>query len=94
MTDSPSQDDPELQADIHSKCVNRFIELANVMKDEGLEPGVVSHALMSVSGIYATYAIAGNSNGLNQAGVDKLTEFYRKSLENIQRSKKEQAREA
>jgi len=53
----------------------------------------VSHALMSASCIYATYAIAGNANGLNQAGVDKLSDVFKANLENIQRSKREQARE-
>lgn len=94
MTDSNSADDAAAQAENHAKCVDRFIELANAMKDEGLVPGAVSHALMSASGIYATYAIAGNSNGLNQAGVEKLAEVYKSNLENIQESKKEQAREA
>ena len=88
MTESPSQDDLKMQAENHTKCVDRFIELANAMKDEGLVPGVVSHALMSASGIYATYAIAGNTNGLNPAGVEKLAEIYKNSLESIQESKK------
>ena len=78
------------QAEIHRKCIDRFIELSNTMKDEGLEPGVVSHALMSASGIYATYAIAGNAGGLNESGIDKVTEIYKSSLKNVQRSKKEQ----
>jgi len=91
VTESLSQDDAKIQAENHSKCVDRFIELANAMKDEGLAPGVVSHGLMSASGIYATYAIAGNTNGLNQAGVEKLAGLYQSNLENIQKSKKEQA---
>lgn len=91
MTDSNSKDEAENQAENHAKCVDRFIELANTMKDEGLAPGAVSHALMSASGIYATYAIAGNVNGLNQAGVEKLAEVYKSSLENIQESKRAQA---
>jgi hypothetical protein len=78
------------QAENHRKCIDRFIELANTMKDEGLPPGEVSHALMSASGVYATYAIAGNSGGLNEAGVEKLTEIYKSSLKNVQRSKKEE----
>jgi hypothetical protein len=92
-----AEDTPEEQAEIneedHHKCVNRFVELANAMKDEGLEPRAVSHALMSASGIYATYAIAGNANGLNQAGVERLAEIFQANLENIQRSKREQQRE-
>ena len=90
-------DIPEEQAKIneenHHKCVDRFVELANAMKDEGLAPGAVSHALMLASGIYATYAVAGNANGLNQAGVERMVEIYQTNLENIQRSKREQQRE-
>ena len=85
-----AQNDVEQQAENHSKSVDRFIELANAMKDEGLPPGEVSHAMMSASGIYATYAIAGNDAGLNPAGVDKLTEIYKASLQNVQQSKKDQ----
>ena len=78
----------EQQAENHRKSIDRFIELANAMKDEGLPPGEVSHALMYASGFYATYAIAGNSNGLNQAGVEKLTGIFKSSLEDVQKSKK------
>lgn len=90
MTASNATNDASKQAETHTGCVDRFIELANAMKDEGLEPGAVSHALMSASGIYATYAIAGNTNILNPAGVEKLAKIYQASLENIQRSKKTQ----
>ena len=74
------------------QCTQRFIELANTIKDEGVEPGIISHALMSASGIYATYAVAGNAGGLNQSGVDKIVALYQDSLEDIQRTKKEQQR--
>jgi hypothetical protein len=93
VTDKNSENEAKIAAENHSKCVDRFIELANSMKDEGLAPGAVSHALMSASGIYATYAIAGNANGLNQAGVEKLSDIFKANLENVQRSKREQARE-
>lgn len=78
------------QAENQQKCIERFIELANTMKDEGLPPGEIAHALMSASGVYATYTIAGNSGGLNPSGVEKLTATYKNSLENVQRSRKEQ----
>ena len=93
MTDNSSADEVKFDAEKHSKCVDRFIELANSMKDDGLLSGAVSHALMSASGIYATYAIAGNANGLNQAGVEKLSDVFKANLENIQRSKRELGRE-
>jgi hypothetical protein len=74
-------------------CTQRFIALANTMKDEGLELGLVSQAIMSASGVYATYAIAGNEGGLNQSGVDKLVELYKASLEEVQLTKKQKLSE-
>ena len=88
MAENETQNDAEQ----HQLRTQRFIELANAMKDEGVEAGLVSHALMSASGIYATYAIAGNTGGLNQSGVDKGVAVYQGSLEDIQRTKKEQFR--
>ena len=93
MADDTPEEQAKINEENHHKCVDRFVELANALKDEGLEPRLVSHALMSASGIYATYAIAGNANGLNQAGVERLTEIYQANLENIQRSKREQSRD-
>ena len=73
----------------YRRSTQRFIELANTMKDEGLDPGLVSQALMSSSGVYATYAIAGNEGALNPSGVDKLVELYKASLEEIQHTRKQ-----
>lgn len=81
----------EEQSRQHDACMRRFIDLANAMKDEGTPVNVVSWALMSASGIYATYSVAGNSGGLNPSGVDKVAEAYRKNLGNIQSWKKAQA---
>ena len=75
----------------HQHCTTRFIELANSLKEEGYDVKLVSAALMSASGIYATYSVAGNEGGLNPSGVDKVVDVYRKSLENIQRAKKANA---
>lgn len=72
----------------HQDCTQRFIKLANELKDEGHDVRLVSAALMSASGIYATYSVAGNEGGLNPTGVDKVVEMYRKSLERIQEIKK------
>lgn len=49
----------------------RFIALANEMKNEGKSQQMVNAALMSASGIYATYTAAGNDGGLNASGVEK-----------------------
>lgn len=69
---------------VHDDCTERFINLANQLKDEGVPVNVVSWALMSASGIYATYSVAGNTGGLNPSGVDKVADAYRQNLANIQ----------
>lgn len=74
----------------HNHCTQKFIELANEMKSEGFEPQLISAALMSASGIYATYVSAGNEGGLQPSGVDKVVMMYRRNLEHIQERKKEE----
>lgn len=78
----------------HQHCTERFIKLANELKDDGYDVKLVSAAMMSASGIYATYSVAGNAGGLNPSGVDKVVDMYRKSLEGIQRVKKARAEQA
>jgi len=72
----------------HNECTGKFIDLANELKNLGHSPQVVSAALMSASGIYATYISAGNAGGLQPSGVDKVVMMYRRSLEHIQERKK------
>ena len=74
----------------HQNCTNRFVELANKMKDEGLDPSLISGALMTASGIYATYLAAGNNAALEPSGVDKVCLVYRNTLERFQSLKKDQ----
>lgn len=74
----------------HDDCMERFIELANTMKNEGLPVNLVSWALMTASGIYATYSVTGNQGGLNPSGVDKIADAYRSNLLNIQELRKRQ----
>lgn len=74
--------------------VERFIALANSMKDEGAGIELVSWALMSASALYATYSVAGNEGGLTESGVDKVTEAYRHHLQRIQEIKRRQSAEA
>jgi hypothetical protein len=74
----------------HNKSTRRFIALANEMKDEGLNIQLISAALMSASGIYATYVSAGNKGGLQPSGVDKVVMMYRRNLEHIQERKREE----
>lgn len=72
----------------HNHCTHKFIELANELGAEDYDPALVSAALMSASGIYATFITAGNTGGLQPSGVDKVVMMYRRSLEHIQERKK------
>ena len=74
-------------AEKHQYCTNKFIELANQLKDEGQDPTMVSGSLMTASGIYATYVAAGNNGALNPSGVDKVVAMYRRTLEHHQQVK-------
>ncbi|WP_439106087.1 DUF3144 domain-containing protein [Congregibacter sp.] len=76
------------QTQQHDDCMQRFIDLANEMKDEGVPVNVVSWALMTSSGIYSTYTVTGNSGGLNPSGIDKVVDAYKQNLTNIQALKK------
>lgn len=73
----------------HQRCTERFIALANELKGEGNDVQVVSAAMMTASGIYATYSAAGNTGALEPSGVDKVVAIYRKNLEHIQERKKQ-----
>lgn len=78
----------------HRYCTNKFIELANQLKDEQVEPPLVSGALMTASAVYATYLAAGNQGALEPSGVDKVVAVYRRTLEHHQEVKKAQLRKA
>lgn len=75
-------------AEMHAECVNRFIALANTMKDEGVGTHVISAAMMSASAVYATYVAAGNEGGLTESGMDKIVEAYRHQMVQVQAAKK------
>jgi hypothetical protein len=78
----------------HQRCTEKFIDLANSLKDEGFDTKLVSAALMSASGIYATYVAAGNTGALEPSGVEKVANLYRHNLENIQVRKKAELTQA
>jgi len=78
----------------HRYCTNKFIELANQLKDEKIDPALVSGALMTASGVYATFVAAGNQGALEPSGVDKVVEVYRRTLEHHQKVKKDQLQKA
>ena len=75
-------------AQMHAECVNRFIELANNIKDEGVGTHVISAAIMSASAVYATYVAAGNEGGLTESGMDKIVDAYRHQMVQVQAAKK------
>ncbi len=72
----------------HMYCTNKFIELANELKENGIDIKLVNGALMTASGIYATYIATGNEGALESSGVDKVVEVYRRTLEHYQSVKK------
>ncbi len=71
-------------SELHKQATNRFIDLANDLKNEGMDPALVSGALMTASSIYATYVAAGNDGALEPTGVDKVVGLYRRTLEHFQ----------
>lgn len=73
----------------HKMATNRFIDLANDLKNDGLDPALVSGALMTASSIYATYVAAGNEGALEPSGVDKVVDLYRRTLEHFQDIKRQ-----
>jgi len=72
----------------HDLCTRKFIDLANSLKDEGHPVQLVSAALLAASGIYLTFATAGNAGALEPSGVDKAVAMFRRNLEHIQARKK------
>lgn len=76
-------------AEIHRACVQRFIDLANTIKNEGTGINIVSGALMTASALYASYQVAGNEGGLTDSGVEKISGVYQRELARIQKMKKQ-----
>jgi len=77
----------------HQYCTNKFIELANQLRKEEIEPSLVSGALMTAAGVYATYAAIGNNGALEASGVDKVVAVFRRTLEHHQTIKKAKLQE-
>ena len=68
----------------HRYATNKFIELANQLNKEKIDPSMVSGAMMTASGVYATFVAAGNHGVLEPSGVDKVVTLYRQTLEHHQ----------
>ncbi len=73
------------------ESVNKFIDLANNIKNEGVDVNIVATALMSASGIYSTYAAGGNQGGLTDSGVEKVAAAFKQELSRIQQVKRANA---
>ena len=82
--------DKDQQLDV----MNRFITLANDIKDEKVPVHVVSWAMMMASAVYSTYSVAGNSGGLNPSGVDKVVDSFRDCMNQVQDARKRELQEA
>lgn len=78
-------------SEIHQECMQRFIDLANTIKDEGTGINIVSAGLMTASAVYSTFVVGGNTGGLTESGVDKVAAAYKQQLEHVQRTKKAQS---
>jgi hypothetical protein len=72
------------------QLLERFIKLANDIKDEGKPAEMINAALILASCTYATYVAAGNEGYLKEGGVNKMTSIYRKNLASLQHAKKRQ----
>ena len=72
---------------IHQDAMNRFIDLANEMAEEGIQRNLVGAALLNAAGLYSSYVVGGNTGGLNESGIDKLTAMFRRELERVESAK-------
>jgi hypothetical protein len=77
------------EAELHKASVQRFIDLANAMKNEGTDAKIVSAALMTASALYTSFLAGGNDGGLTDSGVDKVSAAYKRELDRIQKIKKD-----
>ncbi len=81
------------EQDQNVEVLNRFIALANTIKEEGVPIHVVSWGLMNASAVYSTYSVAGNTGGLNPSGVDKVVDTFRDCMNHVQDARKEELRD-
>lgn len=70
------------------EVMNRFVKVANEMKDKGHRPELVNASLMAASGVYSTYLMAGNQGYLEKSGVTKVAKTYENILKQVQGWKK------
>lgn len=82
-----SNEQPSLEE--FNDLIGRFIDLANTMSNEGKPSPMVNAAMMSASGIYATFITAGNRGILLDSGIEKVLEMYKKYLVFVQQHKRQ-----
>ena len=77
---------------LHYESMHRFVELANTLTKDGMPNRVVAAGLMTASCVYTTFMEVGNQGTLDEAGIDRITDGYRKHLIFTQESREENAR--
>ena len=85
---------PKTDEELHHDSMQRFIELANKLASEDMPPRVVAAGLMTASCVYSTYLEVGNDASLDEAGVDKIADGYKKHLVFTQKSRQENAQQS
>ncbi len=73
---------------IHQEAVNRIIELANQMHEEGIARNLVGASLLTAAGLYSSYVVGGNTGGLTESGIEKVTLMFKRELERVEALKK------
>ncbi len=73
-----------------AELIEKFTALANEIRAEGQPVEMVSTALMLASCNYSTYIAAGNAGYLEESGIDKLSESYKRNLTQLQAMRKQQ----
>lgn len=72
------------------QMLQRFIDVANQLQQEGQPPELINVALMLASGTWATYLAAGNHGYLEESGVLKVSSAFQHNLKRLQEIKKSQ----
>jgi hypothetical protein len=84
MAETPNRDEQILA------MIDKFIAVANQLKEEGNDIEIVNASLMLASGTFATYLSAGNEGYLKEDGIRKISEGYKHNLTLLQDIKKAQ----
>ena len=79
---------------LHYQSMHRFVELANTLTKEDIPDRVVAAGLMTAACEYATFMAVGNGGTLDEDGINRVTEIYKKHLTFCQESRKENARKS